>query len=101
MDLIIYLNKLHLKGIDKIVGLSSIFTKICIFCSYIFGGFSMKVKIDQGCIACCFCCEMCPKVFRMGDNGAQVMLDTVPDGCNDKIDAAIEYCPVNVISLVD
>ncbi len=41
---------------------------------------------------------MCPKVFRMGDNGAQVVLDVVPESCNDKVNASIEYCPVDAIS---
>ncbi len=58
----------------------------------------MKVKINDSCIACCLCCEMCPKVFRMGDSGAQVVLDIVPQDCSDKVNASIEYCPVDAIT---
>lgn len=64
----------------------------------------MKAMIDQdGCIACELCCEICPSVFRMTEDGdvAEVYVDEV--AADDEADAeeARDSCPVEVISLED
>ncbi len=61
----------------------------------------MKAKIDRdGCIACGLCTEICPKVFRMADDGlAEVYVDTVPGDLEEKAVEAQESCPVSVIKV--
>lgn len=55
-----------------------------------------NVSVDDACIACGTCVEMCPEVFELeGDialvkNGADLSLD-------DKIIEAAEACPVEAI----
>ncbi len=55
-----------------------------------------KVWIDEGCIACGLCEEICPEVFELND------LATVIEGVNyadyeEQIKEASESCPVEVI----
>jgi ferredoxin len=55
----------------------------------------MKVWIDEGCIACRLCEEICPDVFIV-DESASVMEENIP-GNEDAILEAAEECPVEVI----
>ena len=61
----------------------------------------MKATLDQsGCISCGLCPEVCPEVFRMGDDGvAEVYQETVPEGAEEKAIEAQEGCPVSVITV--
>lgn len=56
----------------------------------------MKVWIDEGCISCRACEEICPDVFEVDDDGCYVIEDNVP-GNDDGIYEAAESCPVEVI----
>jgi ferredoxin len=61
----------------------------------------MKASIDRdGCISCGLCTTICPKVFRMADDGlAEVYVDVVPEEVEDSAKEAEENCPVEVISV--
>lgn len=61
----------------------------------------MKASLDRsGCISCGLCPEVCPEVFRMGDDGvAEVYQETVPEGAEEKAIEAQEGCPVSVITV--
>ncbi len=61
----------------------------------------MKAKIDRsGCIGCGLCCDVCPQVFHMADDGyAEVIVDTVDDADVEAAQQARDSCPVSVISL--
>ncbi len=62
----------------------------------------MKAFIDQdGCIACELCVEICPSVFRMTDDSAEVYVDEVPKEDEADAEDARDSCPVDVISLED
>jgi ferredoxin len=65
------------------------------------GDFIMKATIDRsGCISCGLCAATCPDVFQMADDGlAEVILEEVPKGLEDKAVEAQEGCPVSVISV--
>lgn len=57
----------------------------------------MNVMIEDGCISCGLCVEICPEVFEMGEDIAVVKISPVPEQfVKDTIDAA-EQCPVEVI----
>ena len=59
----------------------------------------MKVKVDSDlCTACGLCEDTCPEVFEMGDEVAEVKLDTVPEDLKDSAIEAEESCPVEAIT---
>jgi len=62
---------------------------------------SMKAWVDKdGCIACELCTNICPEVFRMGDDDlAEAYVDTVPEEAEDAAREAADSCPVSVIHI--
>lgn len=62
----------------------------------------MKAFIDRsGCIGCELCVEICPKVFRMADDGLAEVHSDVDDSDKSAAEEARDSCPVSVISLED
>ncbi len=60
----------------------------------------MKAMIDRsGCIACGLCIDICPEVFRMGDDDLAEVYAEVDDSVKDSATEARDSCPVSVISL--
>jgi len=60
----------------------------------------MKAVVDQAeCIGCELCVQICPDVFTMEGNLAQVMVDIVAADVEDDCRAAAEACPVNAIHI--
>ena len=57
----------------------------------------MKVRIEDTCTACGFCCDTCPEVFEMGDTMAMVAVDEVPPEYQEKAQQAADECPVRAI----
>ena len=55
----------------------------------------MKVWIDEGCIGCKLCQEICPEVFEV-DETASVIDENIV-GNEEAIVEASEECPVEVI----
>lgn len=55
-----------------------------------------KVWIDDGCIACGLCSDLCPNVFRLEDT-AVVKEDADFTANEDCIKESAESCPVEVI----
>ncbi|MDD2564998.1 MAG: ferredoxin [Salinivirgaceae bacterium] len=55
-----------------------------------------KVWIDEGCISCGLCEEICPDVFKVNDV-AEVIEDTDFNKFEDGIKEAAQDCPVEVI----
>ena len=57
----------------------------------------MKVKIEEGCIACGACESFCPDVFKVEDiatvNDANVAAN------EDSVREAADACPVSVITI--
>jgi ferredoxin len=61
----------------------------------------MKAIINEGCIGCGACANTCPKVFRMNDEGlAEVYNEVNEDNIND-VNAAVEVCPMQIISITE
>ncbi len=62
----------------------------------------MRVIIDpELCIGCESCVDFLPEVFEMEDELAIVIEEEVPEEMHDKIQEAIELCPVEAISIVE
>ena len=59
------------------------------------------VYVDQAeCIGCGLCSEIAPGVFALNDEGVSVVIDSEGEG-EDKIQEAIDECPVECIHWVD
>lgn len=56
----------------------------------------MKARVNEDCIGCGMCVEVCPEVFEMGADGMSHAVGD-PDTCADSVLQATEICPVNAI----
>ena len=57
----------------------------------------MKTYVTEECISCGRCVDICPEVFEMGDDYAEVKLDPVPEELMDSVREAAEECPADAI----
>ncbi len=57
----------------------------------------MKVKIEEGCIACGACESFCPDVFKVED--AATVNEANVAGNEDCVKEAADACPVSVITV--
>jgi ferredoxin len=59
----------------------------------------MKAIIDRsGCIGCGLCTEICPRVFRMGEDGLAEVYSEVDASDKECVKEACDSCPVSVIT---
>jgi len=60
-----------------------------------------KLVVDQDtCIGCGTCAALCPKVFKMKDNGKAEVIGQTAD-TQENIQNAIDSCPVGAIKWVE
>jgi len=57
----------------------------------------MKARVTEDCIACGRCVEICPDVFEMGEDIAQVKVDEVPAEFEEAVQEAADECPTSAI----
>ncbi len=57
----------------------------------------MKVRVEDTCTACGLCTDTCPEVFQMGEEIAEVVVDTVPPEHEESAQQAADECPVEAI----
>ena len=57
----------------------------------------MKVKITEDCIACGRCVEICPEVFEMGEQFAELKTGINPEKYEKAVREAADECPVSAI----
>ncbi len=57
----------------------------------------MKVTIADTCVDCGLCIDICPEVFEIGDEMAEVIADPVPEALEDQVREAADQCPVEAI----
>ena len=58
----------------------------------------MKATVNEDCIGCGMCIEVCPEVFEINSDGLSHVVGD-PDNCSDKTLQAAEICPVNAIEV--
>ena len=58
----------------------------------------MKALVNQDCIGCGMCVDVCPEVFQISSDGYSHAVGD-PDTCADKTLEAAEVCPVNAIEI--
>jgi ferredoxin len=56
-----------------------------------------KVWIEEDCTACNLCVDICPEVFELPDDKAEVREGAEFSQYEDEIKEAAESCPVEVI----
>jgi ferredoxin len=62
----------------------------------------MKVKVDKEmCSGDEICVDICPEVFKMEDDVAVTLMDTVPEDLQTKCREAAEECPSEAIIIED
>lgn len=59
----------------------------------------MRANVTDDCIACGLCVDICPEVFEMGDQYAEVIVDEVPADAEEACLQAAEDCPVEAIEI--
>lgn len=60
--------------------------------------FMMKYYVNENCIGCGLCTNLCPEVFEMTDEGVSRALNIDTD--IDAAQEALSECPVNAIEEV-
>jgi len=59
----------------------------------------MKAAISEECVSCGLCVDICPDVFEMGAEYAQVKMASIPEKFEAAVRQAAEECPVSAISI--
>lgn len=57
----------------------------------------MAIEINEDCMGCEACVELCPDVFEM-DEDAEKAIVIAPDSTSDCVEEAIDSCPAEAIS---
>ena len=58
----------------------------------------MKTSVNEDCIGCGMCVEVCPQVFELDGSGMSQVVGN-PDNCTDLVWKAADVCPVNAIEV--
>ena len=64
---------------------------------HILRGYIMRVRIEDTCTACGLCVDTCPEVFDLGDEIAEVIVDTILPEWENAVQQAADDCPVEAI----
>ena len=57
----------------------------------------MKTHVTEDCIACGRCVDICPEVFEMGEEYAEVKVNPVPEEYEEAVEESAEECPTAAI----
>lgn len=57
----------------------------------------MNVVLDEGCIGCGFCADICPEMFELNDDGfsrIHTHYTEMDEELLKKLEKAIDHCPI-------
>lgn len=57
----------------------------------------MKASVTEDCISCGICIDICPEVFQMGEQYAEVQMEPIPEQHEDAVRDAADQCPTDAI----
>lgn len=57
----------------------------------------MNVRITEDCISCGVCVDICPEVFDLGSDYAEVKLNPIPEEYQSDVKEAAGDCPTSAI----
>lgn len=60
----------------------------------------MKFAVNDNCISCGLCEQLCPQVFELKHHKAEAIEGDVPEECVDDAVGAMDSCPVEAIEEV-
>ena len=59
---------------------------------------TMRYVVNENCIACGLCTNLCPEVFSLGDEGLAVAIEEdIPESAAETAAEAMDSCPVSAI----
>ena len=61
----------------------------------------LEAHVNEECILCGICADMCPEVFELGDEIAVVILKEIPPEHQDCCREAAEDCPTEAIEITE
>lgn len=61
----------------------------------------MEANVNEECIFCGLCVDMCPDVFQLGDETAYVTVKEIPEEMQGCCREAAEECPTEAIEVSD
>ena len=59
----------------------------------------MRAIVDDNCTGCGLCYQICPEVFQLSDDIAEVIADPIPKEVQDTAQQAADECPVDAITI--
>ena len=61
----------------------------------------MEVLVNDDCSACGICEDICPEVFVLGDEKAEVKVNPIPAEYHEKVRESAEECPTEAIEVTE
>ena len=61
----------------------------------------MKAYVNEECILCGICADMCPEIFELGDERAEVLLEEIPMEHEECCREAADDCSTDAIEIND
>jgi len=59
----------------------------------------MEAFVNEECILCGLCADMCPEIFQLGEETAEVIVDEIPPEHQDCCREAADSCPSDAIEI--
>ncbi len=59
----------------------------------------MEAFVNEECILCGLCADMCPEIFQLGEETAEVIVDEIPPEHQACCREAADSCPSDAIEI--